>query len=49
MNTLQKIAVMIAATGMITAAVMPGRQTAGVVTSLFGGLAAWTKTAQGRG
>lgn len=49
MNGMQKVAVIIAATGMITAAVLPGRQTASVVKSLFGGVSQWTKVAQGRG
>jgi hypothetical protein len=49
MNTIQRVAVLIAATGMVTAAVLPGRQTAGVVSSLFSGLTSWTKAAQGRG
>lgn len=48
MNTVQKIGVLIAATGMMTALVLPGRQTVGVinaVTKLFTGS---LKTAQGR-
>jgi hypothetical protein len=48
MNGFQKVAVIIAATGMLTAAVLPGRQTAKVIDSLFGGVSKWTKTAQGR-
>lgn len=48
MNTFQKVAVIIAATGMVTAAVLPGRKTAEVVKAGFGGLTSWTKVAQGR-
>lgn len=43
------MAVIVAATGMATALVLPGRQTAKVVDSGFTGLAKWTKVAQGRG
>lgn len=49
MNTLQKVAVIIAATGMLTAAVLPGRQTANVIGAGFNGVSKWTKVAQGRG
>lgn len=49
MSTVQKVAVLIAGTGLATALVLPGRQTAGVLDSIFKGLAGWTKTAQGRG
>lgn len=49
MNAIQKVAVLIAATGMLTAAVLPGRQTAAVTSALFSGLSKWTKVAQGRG
>lgn len=49
MNTFQKVAVLIAATGMVSAAVMPGRQTAAVAGAFFDGLTKWTKVAQGRG
>jgi len=45
----QKVAVIIAATGLVTAMVLPGRQTADVLKAGFGGLANWTKVAQGRG
>lgn len=48
MNTFQKVAVLIAATGMLTAAVLPGRQTANVAGAFFDGISKWTKTAQGR-
>jgi hypothetical protein len=49
MNGLQKIGVIIAATGMLTAAVLPGRKTAEVIKAFFGGVSGWTKVAQGRG
>jgi hypothetical protein len=49
MTTFQKVAVIIAGTGMATALVLPGRQTPQVIGSLFGGLSNWTKVAQGRG
>lgn len=49
MNGFQKVAVIIAATGMITALVLPGRQTASVLSAGFKGLTDWTKVAQGRG
>ena len=49
MTGFQKVAVLIAATGMVTALVLPGRETAKVVDSGFSGLAKWTKVAQGRG
>lgn len=48
MNAFQKVAVIIAATGMVTALVLPGRQTAKVITSGFNGVSKWTKVAQGR-
>jgi hypothetical protein len=49
MSGLQKVAVIIAATGLVTAMVLPGRQTAKVLDSAFGGVSKWTKVAQGRG
>jgi hypothetical protein len=49
MSGIQKVAVIIAATGMVTALVLPGRQTPQVVGALFGGVSNWTKVAQGRG
>jgi hypothetical protein len=49
MSGFQKVAVIIAATGLATALVLPGRQTASVLSSGFKGLAGWTKVAQGRG
>jgi hypothetical protein len=48
MNTVQRIAVLIAATGMLTAAVLPGRQTVGVINALSGLFTGSLKTAQGR-
>jgi hypothetical protein len=45
----QKVAVIIAATGMVTTMVLPGRKTAEVLKAAFGGLSQWTKVAQGRG
>jgi hypothetical protein len=48
MSGFQKIAVIIAATGLATALVLPGRQTAAVTTAGFNGISAWTKAAQGR-
>lgn len=48
MNAFQKVAVIIAATGMLTAAVLPGRQTAKVIGAGFDGVSKWTKVAQGR-
>lgn len=49
MNGFQRVAVIIAATGMVTAAFMPGRQTVAGINALFNGVSKWTKTAQGRG
>lgn len=49
MNGFQKVAVLIAATGMATALVLPGRQTAGVVKAAGTAVTGWTKVAQGRG
>lgn len=49
MSGFQKVAVIIAATGMVTAMVLPGRKTADVLKAGFGGLSQWTKVAQGRG
>lgn len=48
MNTVQRVAVMIAATGMLTAAVLPGRQTVGVVDAITRLFTGSLKTAQGR-
>lgn len=49
MNGLQKAAVIIAITGLATALVLPGRQTANVLSAGFKGVSGWTKVAQGRG
>lgn len=48
MSGFQKVAVIIAATGLITTMVLPGRQTASVLSAGFTGLSNWTKVAQGR-
>lgn len=48
MSGFQKVAVIIAATGLVTALVLPGRTTATVLSSGFNGITAWTKAAQGR-
>ena len=48
MSTVQKVAVIIAMTGMATALVLPGRQTPQVANALFNGLSKWTASAQGR-
>lgn len=48
MSGVQKVAVIIAATGLVTALVMPGRQTPQVIGAFFGGLSTWTQKAQGR-
>lgn len=47
MTGFQKIGVLIAATGLVTALVLPGRTTASVVSAGFGGLTSWTKAAEG--
>jgi hypothetical protein len=44
----QKIGVIIAGTGLVTALVLPGRTTATVIGAGFTGLTNWTKAAQGR-
>ena len=49
MTGLQKVAVIIAATGLVTAAFLPGRQTVKGIDAVFGGVSKWTKVAQGRG
>lgn len=49
MNGFQKVAILIAATGLITTLVLPGRQTASVLSAGFSGVSKWTKVAQGRG
>lgn len=48
MAGIQKVLVLIAATGLATALVLPGRQTAQGTTAVFNGLTSWTKAAQGR-
>jgi len=47
-NTVQKVAVIIAGTGLLTTLVLPGRQTPQVIGALFNGLGSWTQKAQGR-
>jgi hypothetical protein len=49
MNGFQKIGVIIAATGMISAAFLPGRQTVAGINAFFNGLTKWSKVQQGRG
>lgn len=49
MTTIQKVAVLIAATGLATTLILPGRQTPLLAKTVFSGLAGWTKVAQGRG
>lgn len=48
MTGLQKVAVIIAATGMVTTLVLPGRKTAEVTTAFFKGVTNWQKQAMGR-
>lgn len=48
MSGFQRVAVIIAATGMVTAMVLPGRKTADVIKAAFSGVSQWTKVAQGR-
>lgn len=49
MNGFQRVAVIIALTGLVTTVVLPGRKSADVVKAGFSGLTSWTKVAQGRG
>jgi hypothetical protein len=49
MKPLVMVAVLIAATGLATTLVLPGRQTAEVVKAGGNALTSWTKVAQGRG
>jgi len=46
-NTIQKVAVIIAGTGLLTTLVLPGRQTPAVISALFNGLGNWTRKSQG--
>jgi hypothetical protein len=48
MTDAMKILTLIAATGLITTLVLPGRQTAKVIESTFTGVTKWQKAAQGR-
>lgn len=49
MNGFVKVMTLIAATGLVATLVAPDAQTASVLKSGLGGLAAWQKTAEGRG
>ena len=44
MSTVQKVAVIIAATGLVTALVLPGRQTVGIITAGGKLVNNWEKT-----
>jgi hypothetical protein len=46
-NTVQKVAVIIAGTGLLTTLVLPGRQTPQVIGAIFNGLGNWTRKSQG--
>lgn len=48
MNGVMKVATLIAATGLVTTLVLPGRRTDKVITATFSGLSKWQKTAMGR-
>jgi len=48
MSGFQKVAVIIAATGMVTTLVLPGRKTAEVTTAAFKGLTGWQKAVMAR-
>jgi ABC-type uncharacterized transport system substrate-binding protein len=48
MNMVQKVAVIIAMTGMAATLVAPSAKTAQVVTAGFNGLSGWQKAAEGR-
>lgn len=47
MTTLQHIAVIIAATGLATTLVLPGRTTANGLNAFFGGLSKWQRSSEG--
>jgi hypothetical protein len=47
MSTVQKVAVLIAATGLATALFLPGRTTAKGIGAFFGGLSQWQRSAEG--
>lgn len=49
MSGFQKVAVMIAATGMVTTLVLPKRKTAEVGTAFFKGITRWQKAAMATG
>lgn len=48
MTTIQRVAVIIAGTGLATTLVLPGRKTAEVSTSFWKGLTGWQKATMGR-
>lgn len=47
MPTLQKIAVIIAATGLVTALFLPGRTTTSGINAFFSGLSKWQRSSEG--
>lgn len=49
MNTIQKVAVILAAGSLATALFLPGRQTAQVTGAFWKGFTDWTRVTQGRG
>lgn len=48
MSAFQKVAVLIAATGMVTTLVLPGRKTTEIVSAGFKGITGWQKAAMAR-
>ncbi len=48
MNTIQRVAVLIAGTGLVTALVLPGRQTVGVIDAVSRLFTGSLREAQGR-
>lgn len=48
MSGFQKVAVIIAMTGLVTTLVLPGRKTAEVTTAAFKGLTGWQKAVMAR-
>lgn len=48
MTGFMKVATIIAATGLVTTLVLPGRKTADVISAAGKALTSWTKVAQGR-
>lgn len=47
MSTFEKIGMGIVGVAMVATLVLPGRQTASVLTSFFNGISEWTGTAMG--